>query len=273
MTNYGEIEINSEEVNQYLRRLRLTKETPTIDYLNRLQKNHHLYIPFDNLDVMDKRHIELTAKSLFKKIITNSRGGYCFELNGIFANLLQSLGFSVYMIEAAVYNEKLQAFGYMRNHMALIVTIDDELYLTDVGFGDSFRTPISLKLKRTSDISGSYQIKEYEASHHRLGQEKELTEDLEYLILEHTINDIWTPQYKFHYTHKLNLEEYQDNCNWVESSTDSHFTHGRTWTIAKRTGRVSLSENGITITENSVKSKFEYDNLKGFNDYIEEYLP
>ncbi|MHA2276134.1 MAG: arylamine N-acetyltransferase family protein [Candidatus Kariarchaeaceae archaeon] len=256
----------------YLRRLRLSLEEPSLGYLNRLQNNHYLYIPFENLDVMNKKHIQLSYSGLFEKIINNNRGGFCFELNGLFADLLYSLGFSVYMAEAAVYNQELQSFGYMRNHMTLIVTIDDNPYLTDVGFGDSFRNPISLKTKNTEDITGKYRIVEYEAAHYRLGEKEKLIENFDYYILEHTVNDTWEPQYKFHHKCKFQLEDYQANCNWVESSPDSHFTQGRTWTVAKKDGRVSLSENGVTITQDLNKTKTDYNEKLGFEQYLQRFL-
>lgn len=262
------IKVNSDQIIKYLKRLNLDLELPSLDYLKRLQENHHLKIPFENLDVMDKTHIQLTSQLLFDKIINNNRGGFCFELNGLFAELLNALNFDVYMIEAGVYNAKLEAFGYMRNHMALIVTIDEELYLTDVGFGDSFRRPISLQIRNTQDVSGKYRIVNYEAYHHRFGQVKKINEDFDYLILEHSTVDNWEPLYKFHYKRHLSLEDYQENCNYIESSPDSNFTKGRTWSIARTDGRISLSEQGLTSTLNLNKTKTEFDQDKDFEYYL-----
>ena len=83
--------------------------------------------------------------------------------------------------------------------MALIVTIDDQLYLTDVGFGDSFRRPISLREKVTEDVSGKYRIVNYEAYHYRSGRRGKIQEIFEYYILEHSTGKNWKPLYKFHY--------------------------------------------------------------------------
>lgn len=263
--------LNSEQIEAYLQRLNLEKEDPSFEYLIKLQENHLLNIPFENLDVMNKKHIELTYPKLFDKIMNNNRGGFCFELNGSYYNLLKSLGFTVSMTEAAVYNDTLENFGYMRNHMTLVATIENQQYLTDVGFGDSFRNPISLEKRETEDISGKYRIRHYDDYHYRLNTDEKMKEDYDYLILERTTNDDWKPQYKFHYNRKLTLGDYQINCNWVESSTESKFTQGRTWTIAQKTGRVSLSENGVTITKNSKKNKIKFNELKGFYQYIQIY--
>jgi N-hydroxyarylamine O-acetyltransferase len=146
------------------------------------------------------------------------------------------------------------------------------MYLTDVGFGDSFRRPISFDKMTTTDVSGKYRIVHYEAPHHRSGQESKIQENYEYYILEHSTGKHWKPQYKFHYKRKLDLEEYQDNCDWIESSPDSGFTQGKTWSIAKKDGRVSLSENGITVTHYLQQTKIKYDHEKDFEYYLKENI-
>lgn len=263
------MDLNQIEI--YLKRLHLRKEPPSLEYLDKLQEHHLLYIPFENLDVMNKKHIQLTTKNLYEKILINNRGGFCFELNGLFCDLLDSLGFQVYMVEAAVYSKKLGTFGYMRTHMALIVTINTETYLVDVGFGDSFRKPLSLRGKEIEDISGKYRLTYFKAAHFRLHIKESLHENFEYLILEQNINGEWDSQYKFHLYRKLLLSDYQDECNWIQSSPESGFTKGRTWSIAKLDGRISLSENGITITKNLVKNKIEYTEKLNFDYYLDYY--
>ena len=175
------------------------------------------------------------------------------------------------MIEAAVYNRKLQAFGFMRNHMALIVIIKDIHYLVDVGFGDSFRTPLSLNKKATEDVSGKYRIRHIMVPHHRLGNPFKIEEKFDNYVLEQNTGDEWVFQYKFHYDRYLQLEEYQENCDWIESSPESGFTKGRTWTIAKKDGRISLSEFGITITKYLEKTKSEFDEIHDFEYNVLKY--
>ena len=259
-------------IDTYLKRLQREREPPSLNYLSKLQEAHMLCIPFENLDVMNKKHIHLAPENLYTKILLNKRGGFCFELNGLFYDLLYSLGFQVYMIEAAVYNKKIGTFGYMRNHMALIVTINNEKYLVDVGYGDSFRKPLSLKEKETEDISGRYRLTHVEANHYRVNIPGPLNETFKYWILEQQIHDLWSPQYKFHVDRKLTLSDFQDMCNWMESSPESGFTKGRTWTIARPDGRISLSENGVTITKYLTKYTAKYTGDKDFEYYIRWYI-
>ena len=44
---------------------------------------HNISIPFENLDILNNRKISLDGSILYDKIITNHRGGLCFELNGL----------------------------------------------------------------------------------------------------------------------------------------------------------------------------------------------
>ena len=67
-----------------------------------LHEAHLLAVPFENLDIHLGREIVLDVASLWTKIIEQNRGGFCYELNGLFALLLRALGFQVDMLSAAV---------------------------------------------------------------------------------------------------------------------------------------------------------------------------
>jgi len=99
--------------------------------LQQLQIAHLKSIPYENLDILKKVPLSLDSESLFEKIILNQRGGYCFELNGLYSNLLKSLGFAVTNLAGRfIRNESsLQ----MRRHRILKVRADDGIYICDVG--------------------------------------------------------------------------------------------------------------------------------------------
>ena len=96
------------------------------------------------LDLFDleTRALVLNDEALFEKIVVRRRGGFCYELNGLFAMLLRSLGFDVKMLSAGVANSE-GVFGPEFDHMTLLVTLEDR-WLADVGFGDSFTEPLLL---------------------------------------------------------------------------------------------------------------------------------
>lgn len=73
---------------------------PSSDTLRALHLAHVLTVPFENLDIHLGRSISIEPEALFRKIVLARRGGYCFELNGLFALLLEQLGFSVTRLAA-----------------------------------------------------------------------------------------------------------------------------------------------------------------------------
>jgi N-hydroxyarylamine O-acetyltransferase len=107
--------------------------SPTLDTLQKLHLAHATHIPFENLDVLLRRPIRLDLPSLFAKLVTNQRGGYCFEQNRLFASVLELLGFSVTCLSARVQMGATEPRA--RTHMLLSVQIDGQPWLADVGFG------------------------------------------------------------------------------------------------------------------------------------------
>lgn len=102
--------------------------------LNRLIRAHLEHIPFENLEVFEQKMVpELTPEVLYEKIIVRKRGGYCYELNTLFEELLKSLGFSVYPAAARVLWKKTELPPLA--HMLLICGISGKKYCCDVGYG------------------------------------------------------------------------------------------------------------------------------------------
>ena len=104
--------------------------------LAELQACHQLAVPFENLDVFLKRKKVLEVEVLFERIVEEKRGGWCCELNGLFAWLLENLGFSVKKVSASYFNPEKNEFNGMFDHMALVVSLGEQEYLTDVGWGN-----------------------------------------------------------------------------------------------------------------------------------------
>ena len=72
----------------YLQRIGASRDSS----LAELHERHLLSVPFENLDTHMGTRIELEIPWLYDKIVTRRRGGFCYELNGLFAELLRSLG-------------------------------------------------------------------------------------------------------------------------------------------------------------------------------------
>ena len=112
------------------------KDTPevSLECLKKLVLGHLHHIPFEDLDVFHgRKEPSLETDALFEKIVVKKRGGYCFELNGLFAKLLDSLGFSRHSHMARV----VWHYPHLTppSHQVNIVTLDGQDYFCDVGFG------------------------------------------------------------------------------------------------------------------------------------------
>ena len=71
--------------------------------LSRLQHRHLMSIPFENLDIHWGQRIVLDTEAFYDKIVTGGRGGFCYELNGLFNELLQQIGFTTRLVSAQVF--------------------------------------------------------------------------------------------------------------------------------------------------------------------------
>ena len=107
---------------------------PTKELLDALVDAHQTHIPFDDLDPFDlKREVSLKVDDLFNKIVMSRRGGFCFELNGLFSLLLRDLGFKIYPVFARTIYQHEDPWPIM--HRGTVVELDGELLYCDVGCG------------------------------------------------------------------------------------------------------------------------------------------
>jgi arylamine N-acetyltransferase len=114
---------------------------PDLATLAALHRAHLMAIPYENLDVQLGRPVTIELASIFEKIVTNRRGGWCYEMNGLFGWALQRLGFKVTRSAGAVMRD-VSGDASIGNHLVLKVEFDDGVYLADVGFGDGPIDPI-----------------------------------------------------------------------------------------------------------------------------------
>src|SRR6478735_11594475 len=138
--------LSDTEAAAYLARLgTAAPEAPTLAALTSLHRTHLVAVPFETLDISLGRPVRLDLASLLSKVVDARRGGYCYELNGLFAALLRHLGYAVDLVSARVTT----AAGGLTDdfdHVALVVSGGrlEEPVLADVGFGDGFIEPLPL---------------------------------------------------------------------------------------------------------------------------------
>jgi N-hydroxyarylamine O-acetyltransferase len=227
------------DVKQYLSRIGISElRPPSLDFLTELQNQHLLSIPFEDLDIPDRDRIILDLERIYQKIIPTRRGGFCYELNGLFHRLLTQLGFSVDMLSARVFNHDRKDLGPEFDHMTLLVHLEKN-YLVDVGFGDAFRMPLEFPNGEQRDVSGHYKISRINDNEFDLRRKESYD---------------WKLQYKFSITpHKL--ADFEKMCEFQQTFPESIFRNRMVCTVATQTGRITLSDSSFTVTDNGTKQK------------------
>ncbi|HEX9941349.1 MAG TPA: arylamine N-acetyltransferase [Thermoanaerobaculia bacterium] len=213
--------------------------TPTAETLRALQVAHLQTVPFENLSIHAGQPIVLDDESLFEKVVVRRRGGFCYELNGLFAALLRALGFQVAMLSAGVARGD-GTFSPDFDHMALLVSLE-ERWLADVGFGDSFRDPLRLD-ERGEQPEGvrAFRI-DADGDHHLL-------------VRRDGPGQPWQPQYRF----TLQPYEYPDYagmCHYHQTSPESHFTRQTVCSLATPEGRLTLSGMKLITTRSDERQE------------------
>src|ERR1700744_1749734 len=212
----------------------LTADTVTLHVLHRA---HQLTVPFENLGIHLSETISLTDEALIDKIVRRHRGGICYELNGAFALLLQSLDVEVTRVGARVYGEDGR-LSIPFDHMALVVRPSDGSgpWLADVGFARHSVYPLLFDSRGEQDDPGG-----------------------RFLLADNDDGDIdvfrdGLPQYRIERRPRA-LSDFAPTCWWQQSSPDSHFTHATICSRLTETGRVSLSDRTLIITANGDRSE------------------
>lgn len=226
---------------RYLQRIGLADPmSPDVDTLCLLQRSHLLTVPFENLDIHWKRPIVLDLEAFYRKVIDERRGGFCYELNGLFNELLGSLGFHTRLISARVFNGTSHGPEY--DHAAIIVTIGDRDYLADVGFGDFAAEPLRFVLdEQQRDDNGTFIIRRF---------------DDEYLEVAKGVEGEWRSEYIFKDIAR-DLSQFAEMCDFQQYSPESHFTKGKLCSIMTENGRKTLTDSKFIVTTRSEKIEAE----------------
>lgn len=226
------------KIASYLKRFNIKKVThPDLSTLEQLQHMHMRHVPFENLDVIHHVSILLNLETYYEKVVNHKRGGFCYELNGLFHWLLESLGYDNQLIAATVHRPD-GTWAFSESHATQVVQLD-ELYLVDVGFGDSSTVPLPLTGEPREDAGGRF----------RVIQQKEV-----YEMQKEEEKNQWRTLYHFQLKPKK-LTDFKDACHFNQTSPNSTFTQKRIVTIATEKGRTTLSDNSLTITEHHEKHK------------------
>lgn len=236
-----EIYAKNFSIDDYFKRIGYSGKTDlTLEVLTQIIKKQVKSLAFENCEIWKyKKVVSLATEDIVNKIVYNSRGGYCYELNGLLAMALTKLGFKWYFAAARpmTYPERRP-----KTHLVLVVEIENELYLCDTSFGGyTLRAPLKIVENTETTQDGEiYVLKKINNEY----------------VLSYKILDEWHNQYCF----ELLPQE------WIDFSLANYFnaTHSGTIFTTKKlaiiqtdSGRKFLVDSELKTIENGVIVKKE----------------
>jgi N-hydroxyarylamine O-acetyltransferase len=240
----------------YLARVGLdAAPAPTSEGLGALLAAHRRAIAFENLDIPLGRGIRIDSDSVFDKLVTRRRGGYCFEQNRLLADMIALIGFKVRPLLARVRLGPPDVVP-VRSHVTLLVMLDGAPWIADGGFGGSDVPALPLmdgaqagspdgaahRLRKVGDVgtlSGEWLL-ERAGPHAATDGRAQPHED-------------WQPQYSFDLAHVApdDLEQ----CNhWTATRPGTRFTTLQIASIVLPDGFASLTDRVLTVHQGGEKS-------------------
>lgn len=205
--------------------------TADFETLAALQRAFLLAVPFENLDVHWGRPIRLGVEPAYRKVVDERRGGYCYELNDLFAALLEALGFRVTLLAARMFKDG--ELGIEFAHLVLRVDLEKS-WLVDVGNGHSAREPLALDGSneiRAEDMS--FQVQTFDGRHY---------------LMQWAAGEKPQPRFVFDLTPRR-IEEFSAANEYHQTSSESHFTKRPYSTIALSAGRATLAGDKFTLRQ------------------------
>lgn len=226
------------------------------DTLRDIHIAHTLNVPFENLDVFYKKAILLDEKSLFEKIVRNRRGGYCFEMNGIFSIVLKKLGFKVKDLLARVTRDGVNYTT--RTHQAILVETGNKRWIADVGFGnDGIITPLLLE-------EGTEQVQF--AHCYRLVNHSKFD-----YVLQKKTGDEYNHLYAFT-LEECCPEDFIMSNHFTSTYPESFFSIMRMCTMPTKEGRITLTDDQFKVIKNGDVSEEPIKNDDEFNAVLKEHF-
>jgi N-hydroxyarylamine O-acetyltransferase len=211
--------------------------------LETLQRAHVRNVPFENLAITGDPSgtgrdagVTLGIEGLYRKIVERERGGFCYELNGLFGWLLEALGFETERIAARVLDEAGNA-SPPANHHANVVTLDGR-YLVDVGVAiPTVRRPLPLDGRvREDEVGVAWRVVESDRP------------DADYCTQFREPGEDWQNRYVFR-DRTVDLGFFRATCEFLATAPESPFTGDPFVTIATGSGHLKLERDRLTVRE------------------------
>lgn len=216
---------------EYCKRINFKQLPPATEAgLGALQLAQRLVIPFENLDVRLNREIKLDHESIFKKLVTDRRGGYCFEHNLLLSYALEAMGVTNRPALARVWLGAGDSPPL--THLVLLARLGKATWLMDAGFGGGYCPPMLL-------ANGSEAVAP-DGSTYRLTSDPELG-----WILDRCTNGIEARQFSFTETRIFPSDILLAN-HWTSTHPTSLFKNSIVVNRIAGDGRLSLTNTIFT---------------------------
>lgn len=212
---------------------------PQVATLAALMRCQLFTVPFENLDVQAGKVVSLVPEEIFEKIVHRQRGGYCYEVNGLFSMALQALGIPYQFVAA---RPMFYPVKRPKTHMAIVATIDGRQWLCDLGFGSyGIRAPMLLDALDTevAQDRDTFMLSKTNARE---------------IVLKAKVDGDWVNQYGF----DMSPQEWIDfvPANYLNSThPDAIFVKQYLVVLHNPAGRKILSGDTLKIVEDGITLK------------------
>ncbi|MDP4200557.1 MAG: arylamine N-acetyltransferase [Bacteroidota bacterium] len=242
------------DATQYLARIGIYdvvpgRELPDLALLQRLLDAHLWSVPFENIDIMRRKPLSLNEDDLYSKIVIHNRGGFCYELNGLFAMLLRALGYKVDTLSGRVRRGD-GSYGTPDEHLTTVVHLDQP-YLAEVGFAKSFPRVMSLDGTPYVHPKGTYRVR-------RDGEE---------YFVEAERKGEWVPEFRFDPTPRQ-LHEFNEICAYIEGIPS--FNSKYFCIVGKPEETIELKEHELIRRSGTEVSRTAVHSMEEFWGYMHE---
>jgi N-hydroxyarylamine O-acetyltransferase len=245
-------------IDKYLERIKYSGSTEaTEETLRELHVCHTLNVPFENLDVFYGRSPLLDEASLYNKIVLNRRGGYCFEMNGIFSIVLKKMGFMVTDLLARVTIDGLNYTS--KTHQVLLVETGKTRWLIDVGFGnEGIIAPLLLDNETDQkQFAHIYRV----IKEQRFGG----------YLLQKMAGEVYNSMYAFTMD-RCYPDDFVMSNHFTANFPGSFFKMMRMCTMPTEEGRITLTDTHFKVVKNSNISETPIENEDEFRRYLNKYF-
>lgn len=252
--------MTKKQIEEYLHKLQLSGMEPKADLatLRKLQDAHLKFMPYENFDCLNSKLTSLKHEDMFRKLVIHNRGGICFELNGLYNWLLESLGFDVTSF-AARYIDKLDVYQ-LRRHRVMCVRLNGKRYLTDVGVNsESTRIPLEL----TENLIQSDGISQYKFTR---------DEFWGWLLWQKEKGKPWKRQFGFTEEPQLD-KDFVMAAFWCDASPDSPFIKNKKLSIFREDCNITIRGNYLKFyLGGRVKYRYRIHNGAELKEILWEYF-